>query len=316
MIPENRFSEVPIPDNFLNPWSGQDLLSIFWGPVGVADPSQGLLVKLWTARAEGANVYVSAPDVPEFLFYTHTHTLTRISGAFNQNGLLHLGFSDTQPLTFLYWYDNLASGMVLTTMSSDVSSPCLTLDDARPFNIPASDVIFAYIRADVVRYRIQRERFEVEHTPPVGVGGPDVVASELYHISMQDNMVVGFLTSAAPDVFFRPANIMKKAIVEQKAPAETIDVVFDFTSVMFFGDVIEAASAVMSVDTGTDPAPENMLVGTPTFTDRTTTQTVEGGITGNVYRLAVSVRTVAGCIYVIEGVIYVNASLATIPASP
>ena len=314
MIPENRFALAPSPDLFINPWSGQNLLSICWGPVGVNDPSDGLLVKLWTARADGPNVYVSAPEVPEFLFYTHTHTLTQISIAFNQNGLIHLGLSDTQPLTYLYWYDNLASGMVLTPMTPDVSYPRLTLDDARSFNIPQSDVIFAYIRADTIKYRIQRERFEVEYTPTIGVAGPDVEATALYHVSMQQNLVVGFLYGDAPEVFYQSADIMKKAIVEQKAAAETLDVVFDFTSLMLFGDTIDAMSSVMSVESGTDPTPENMLTGTASFTARTTTQPVSGGIVGNTYRLAVSVHTVGNCVYVIEGLLCINDSLATIPA--
>jgi hypothetical protein len=316
MIPENRLAEVAVPDVFINPWSGNRLISLFWGPTNIQQPAEGLLVKIWEARAVGADVYVSAPGVPEFLFYTHTHALTQISLAFNQNGLLHLAFSDTQPLTYLYWYDNLASGMVLTAMDPSVAWPCLTLDDARPFNIPDSDVIFAYIREGVVRYRIQRERFSDEYTPPIGPGGPDLEATSLYHISMQQNLVLGFLTGSAPTFFYRPANIMKKAIVQQKAPAETLDVVFDFTSLMLFDDTIVNAEAVMSVDSGTDPSPESMLTGTLTFTERSTTQPVSGGITGNVYRLAISVLTEAECVYVIEGVIYVNNSLATVPAAP
>lgn len=316
MIPFNRISVVTSPEDFLNPWSPGFLTSFQWGPVGIQDPSQGLLVKIWEAYTEGPNVYIRSETDPPFLYYTHTHVILRISLAFNQNGDPHIAFFDTQQLSYLYWFNGLTSSMTLTQWPEGYIGPCVTLDDAREFNIPSSDVVFAYIRAGLLRYRLQRDRFDIEYTPTVGEDGPFVEAGDLYHVSMQTNYVVGFLLAGPPPYLVAPANIMKKAIINQKAPVEVIDVVYNYQSLTMFNDPIEAARSTIVVATGTDESPEAMLVGDPTFSGHLATQKIQGGIVGNVYRLAICVRTEGACIYVIEGDIYVNDSPAEAPEEP
>ncbi|MGH8053582.1 MAG: phage tail protein [Stenotrophomonas sp.] len=86
----------------------------------------------------------------------------------------------------LRWYDPTVPGMVTTALAAGTLYPQLTLDDARQFNIGASDVVLSYVRDNILRYRIQRERFGTEHTPPVGDGGAplSVPNKPLLHVSM------------------------------------------------------------------------------------------------------------------------------------
>ena len=73
-------------------------------------------------------------------------------------------------------------------------SPRITLDDARSFNGANSDVILGYVRAGIVRYRQQRDRFTVEYTPPIGAGGQPAFAGSLRHISMNSRLRLEFIT--------------------------------------------------------------------------------------------------------------------------
>src|SRR5690606_21626138 len=113
VIPFNRISVVDSPDTFVNPFTSDFLTSLQWGPIQIQDPSQGLLIKLWEAYVEGSNVYIRSDVDPPILYYTHTHIITRVSLAFNQNGAPHLAFYDTQELSYLYWFNSLTASMTL-----------------------------------------------------------------------------------------------------------------------------------------------------------------------------------------------------------
>lgn len=186
MIPDGRLSAKPVRGGWINPYTGRLVESQHWGPVALQDPSQGLLVRLWTARVDDKDVLISAEGVAEVVLYSHSARLTAVSLAFNQNGDPHLTLIDTNGTAWLRWYDPTLPGMAMTALPADHLYPILTFDDARQFAVDSSDVILSYVRADVLRYRIQRERFLVEHTPPVGEGGaPLAVAGKpLLHVSM------------------------------------------------------------------------------------------------------------------------------------
>lgn len=199
MIPEQRLSDLAYTGQLLNPWTNRTDLSQHWGPVALQDPSQGLLVRLWQARAVGANILLSAPGVDEFVHLTHSEDVLEVSLAFNQNGDAHLAFVDSSGDAWLRWYDSTIPGMTTTQLDADTVNPRVTLDDARQFNVSASDVILGYVRDGILRYRRQRDRFADEFTPPHGEGGPSASAGGLHHMSMNSQLRVEFITDdAAP----------------------------------------------------------------------------------------------------------------------
>jgi len=191
MIPEDRFSSTTLQGQLHNPWSRRADISLHWGPIAIQDPSQGLRARLWKARSVGNAILLSAPGVAEENWYTHTEDLEQVSLSFDQNGRPAVAFVDSAGGTYLRWFDPVPNAVV--NMPLVGITPRVTLDDSRPQNLSNSDIILGYVRGGVVRYRIQRERFQDEHTPPLGVGGAPAQASRLHHISMNSNLRLQFV---------------------------------------------------------------------------------------------------------------------------
>lgn len=199
MLPAPHLSTTTIRGQLFNPWMRRTDVSRHWGPVALNDASQGLRVRLWQARAEGANLLIGAPGVPEFVWYTHDHPVLEISLAFNQNGDPHVAFVDTEGAPYLRWYDPIEEDEVTTALAAGTVNPRVTYDDSRPFNIANSDVVLGYVRDGLLRYRLQRDRFEDEYTPPIGEGGSPATASGLRHISFNSALRLEFLTDGGGD---------------------------------------------------------------------------------------------------------------------
>lgn len=194
MIPEERFSTEPRRGQLLNPWSRDRKISYHWGPVQVQDTSQGLLVKLWTLRAEGGAAVLSAPGSPPETLFTRGGDIDNVNLAFDQNARPCVCFEEEGGGAYLWWYDPVPSELVFMPIPGDAVSPRITMDDARQFNIGNSDVILGYVRSGVVRYRRQRDRFQDEYTPTQGEGGPPATATVLRHISMSSALRLEFMT--------------------------------------------------------------------------------------------------------------------------
>src|SRR5690606_37365653 len=103
-IPEQRPSSEPIPGSWVNPPQARPFESFHWGPVHLNDPSQGMFAQLWTMRAEGADLYLSAPNYPEALFLSRSNDIKQVSLAFDQNGLACVVFVEDDDSAYLRWY--------------------------------------------------------------------------------------------------------------------------------------------------------------------------------------------------------------------
>jgi hypothetical protein len=168
--------------------------------VAIQDPSQGLGVKLWKARAEEENVLLSAPGTPEFIWYTHADPIKELSLSFDQNGRPCIAFVDDVGEVLLRWFDPVPNAVVNFDLGAlGGITPQVTLDDNRAFNGANSDVILGYVRAGIIRYRQQRDRFTDEITPTIGVDGPSAAATGLRHISMNSKFRLEFLTDDGGD---------------------------------------------------------------------------------------------------------------------
>lgn len=224
MIPEQRFSSVAFRGNLYNPWTRDPLESLHWGPVAIQDPSQGLGVKLWKLTTDGDGALVlEADDVPAFTWYTHNVPIDRLGLAFDQNGRPVAVFVDRVGSSFLRWFDPTPNQIVNLAIDY-TTTPCVTLDDNRELNLTASDVILAYVRSGQVRYRQQRDRFTVEYTLLVGVGGPPATAESLYHVSMNSNLRLEFITDGNGDDEWSLADIVADLMLQSDVAPEAIDV--------------------------------------------------------------------------------------------
>lgn len=310
MFPTGDFHDPAMQGGLIHPWTPNRLISYQWGPIAIQDNTQGLLLLLWTAEVVENEVWLSSSSTPAFVAYTHTLKIIDISLAFDQNANIVLAFTDYAGNSFYYFWNPIIPGYETVALAGDF--PKVTLDDARQFNVANSDVVLVYAHNNAIRYRLHRDRYSIEYTPISGLTGTPVEASIIYHVSMASSLQVIIIYGKTPSKFLATL-IMKQQIVLQKAPVEVLPITFNFDHTLAFGDFITSAAAKITVESGTDASPEDMFSGTPSFTNTTVTQTIIGGVAGNVYRLALSAGTDNNCVYVVEGVIYVNDSAGITP---
>ena len=133
------------------------------GGIDLQDPSQGLQVKTWRFRLDGADIKVSAdPYIVEQTLLSAA-LITSLSGAFDQN-MRPLVAYIAAGLPWLYWYDPQPAANVYLALPTGVTSLLLSLDDKRPQagSGNRSDVLLFYVRGNRVCYLQQRDRFTIE----------------------------------------------------------------------------------------------------------------------------------------------------------
>jgi len=171
VIPGNRLSSQPRPAPLLldNP---QPTLreSRHRGGVALNDASQGLDVRTWVCRTDGTAVTLEAAGVPATTLFTGTG-ITEVSLAFDQNMNPFVAFVDSSGPRFR-WFDPVVSQYVITALPAGSTNPRACLDDNRGTQSAASDVIIAYVRAAVLHFRAQRDRYLVEYTLSTGLFRP------------------------------------------------------------------------------------------------------------------------------------------------
>lgn len=223
MIPGERLSTTTFKGDLYNPWSRDPHVSLHWGPVAIQDPSQGLGVHLWRLRTiNNGELLLSASGVAEFPWYTHTAKLSAVSLAFDQNARPVITFTDELGASYMRWFDPTVNQTVTVALPY-ATTPRVTLDDARAFNVGNSDVILGYTRAGLLRYRRQRDRFDTEFTPTIGDGGSPAPANALRHISMNSNLRLEFLTDDAGDEEWTLAEVAADLLARSGIEPQHID---------------------------------------------------------------------------------------------
>lgn len=174
MMPDNELSSESVPDRFFGARSLGVTKTIDYEDGGVAlqDASEGLLYQRWRARLfdagrDESRVMLSAPNTPEFEAYA-APGITEISFTFDRNMSVAMAFVQGGTAK-LWWFDSLASSMVVTDIGASVASPRVAHDDKRDFASSWSDVILAYVRDNNLYYRQQRDRYLTERLLAEGV---------------------------------------------------------------------------------------------------------------------------------------------------
>ena len=147
------------------------------GPIAVGSGSSGLFDKVWRVRADDQNnVWYSVEEgtgwsIEQLLMTYAGNPIIELDAAFEQLGRINFvaqrntGTGDT-PEVWLYWFDPLESNFVFQNLGSG-RTPRISLDD---WQTPSrSDVLVFYIddTENKIRYRVQRERFEIVNNTPV-----------------------------------------------------------------------------------------------------------------------------------------------------
>lgn len=173
MIPEARLSVKPAPSDYLDRTERPNpLVDYEMGGVALRDPSAGLRVRLWTARYDAGtgDVLLSAQGVAETVAFTRAG-ITELSLAFDQNMNPFIAFVQGGQAKF-WWYDPTVPGQVFSeSLLGNAITPRCTLDDKRPGQAGASDIILAYVRNGNLYYRQQRDRYLIERLLLSSVSG-------------------------------------------------------------------------------------------------------------------------------------------------
>ncbi len=168
-MPNNTLSSQPIVGAFLPPRAAlrntplSGLSDVHDGPVAISNPSQGIAFQTWQVRADGVNIYLSAPNTPEFVYLPNTAAIW-VALAFDQNGNTFIAWTqDLAGQSFYRWFDTTIPGYRVSTLTGPVLRVFATLDDQRPIEFQNDDIIFAYTRLGTLFYRQQRDRFGIEY---------------------------------------------------------------------------------------------------------------------------------------------------------
>ncbi len=151
--------------SFLQPRNKKYNNNTSWdsGGVQLADSSKGLLDFHWKAYTNGSTIFLGKSVGSEVSFHPilYANNITEIDLTFDQLSRYVICFV-SEGVSKLYWYNTLVSSYVITDFI-DAKSPKVSLDDKRAFNVGESDVIFAYINNNNLCYRLQRQRYNIEH---------------------------------------------------------------------------------------------------------------------------------------------------------
>lgn len=167
MIPNNQISArtvlspVAFPDNMKE----IGLLDMELGGVAIEDASEGLLDYFWIAfeTEDTGQVNLQRQGQEPVPWWNIGVGCKDLALAFNQNMQPVLAWQDSENILWLRAYDSF-TGSYLVSSFGIGSCPRLTLDDKRNSMRATSDVIFAYLVGTSLRYRQQRDAFQIERT--------------------------------------------------------------------------------------------------------------------------------------------------------
>lgn len=103
---------------------------------------------------------------------------------------------------------------------------------------------------------------------------------------------------------------MKRVALPNKYPAESLQVQFDFISQVPVGQTITGATVTAALFSGIDGAPAALISGPASFVGSVASQTIAGGIVGNIYTLLCVATTSGGLSLMQQGY------LAVVPTQP
>lgn len=168
MLPNHAPSSTVLPGGFLSPRgtirsaTDQPTAPLSIGGAGFRDTSQGLNSQVWTGSFDGDNVILTpqsgaaiAVEVGDCVWFDF---------CFDQSMNPVVAWASSFGTSFFRWFDSTVNNFTITTLPGDTDPwPYCQLDDPRPSQSSASDVIIAYTRSSHLRFLAQRDRYGVEY---------------------------------------------------------------------------------------------------------------------------------------------------------
>lgn len=140
------------------------------GPKGTSDISEGLTFKFWALYAIGNDLIIEDIDQSSTsVILIEPSGFKNVSLAFDQNANDTYAYITGTGELKLRWFDASLSGYT-TDSFGQAQSLTLTLDMKYYTDGGDSDILMFYIRDNAIYFRVQREKYEVEHATPVTSG--------------------------------------------------------------------------------------------------------------------------------------------------
>ncbi|USD19956.1 hypothetical protein MJO52_12795 [Microbulbifer variabilis] len=194
MLPDNQLSSQAVPTAFIGGAAlpVRHIIDYERGGIAIQDTSRGLDYQTWRVRIlnDGKAIVLDAQQVAASTVISGTN-ITEVSLAFDQNMRPVIAYVESGTAK-LYWYDSSQAQQV-TTSWPGIITPRVSLDEKRPLQQQASDVIFAYLKNGNLYHRRQRDRYGSEYLLASNVNSPGLVK-----IGMSRNFRLQFLLKS-PD---------------------------------------------------------------------------------------------------------------------
>ena len=171
MIPDNPnlYNDAKLSSRFQFPdsVSGSELEDWERGGLAIQDPSKGLNYQnwygYWNPTDTTAYLVPDSTGIPQAIFVESN--VVEFSFTFDQNMRWVSATRSASDALSFRWYDTALEAYT-TTSYAEIASVRVTHDDKRDLQITqgVSDVILTYIRAGLVRWRVQRDRYLTEYS--------------------------------------------------------------------------------------------------------------------------------------------------------
>lgn len=240
-LPQSQLSATPYPAPFLSPDNHSrtsPLYDMERGGVALNDPSEGINGYDWKVWAEINVIKIArAPYDNPTTVITTAAAIYWISLAFDQNMRPTIAYMESNKC-MLYWYDTVTASPKFSAFA-DCTSPMLCMDDKRDGADSYNDVLFFYLRAGRLWYRMQRDRYNVEY--------------DLGEVPTWANRIdqVGMSTNGRLQVRLRPWNVVVAATPSPLTA--TCDLGSDACTVV--GGIEVCATAQVPAEACLTPAP-------------------------------------------------------------
>lgn len=164
MLPNDELASLQMFSEWQYYYPMTDDLNIAYamGGVDITDVSQGLRVVLWTLQYITGELYLGKVGDTLTSVASVGSDVVKVALAFDQNMRPCYAWQLDTDECVLRFFDNTVGDYTEVTFE-EARSPCLTLDDSRPYANSHSDVILAYLKDDQLCYRQQRDRFLIEY---------------------------------------------------------------------------------------------------------------------------------------------------------
>lgn len=160
MLPDGVISTHVVSSSFLTPLRKVAYVDFEWGGLDIQDTSKGLLYRLWESYYDGTTIRIT--DGVKVRRLLTLDNVTYHSFAFDQNMQPCVAYVQ-RGVTKFWYYDTVGDSYITTVYEGVLEYPQLTLDDHRTNQLGNSDVFLSYIREGKLYYRLQRDRYLIEH---------------------------------------------------------------------------------------------------------------------------------------------------------